>query len=165
MVWKSKYKRQEKYYYKNRGDGKRNDYYKQWRVKNRERYNSYQLNYHKQYNKKQKEKFILEHKEEIERKKELKKIISKNKTKLRQKRYVNRKRGAIGSHTLEEWENLKKKYNNCCAKCGMQEPFTNQWYQFLTEDHITPVSKGGTNFIKNIQPLCHKCNCIKQDKT
>jgi 5-methylcytosine-specific restriction endonuclease McrA len=68
---------------------------------------------------------------------------------------------AIGKHTLKEWEQLKKKFNYCCAACGRQEPFTDLWYEKLTEDHIIPVSKGGTNYIDNIQPLCIICNCKK----
>jgi 5-methylcytosine-specific restriction endonuclease McrA len=70
-----------------------------------------------------------------------------------------------GLHTLEEWENLKKKHNYYCALCGRKEPFKNQKYLWLTEDHIIPISKkGATNFISNIQPLCMKCNIWKRDK-
>lgn len=89
---------------------------------------------------------------------------NEEKRNIRQKRYISRKRGAEGSHTLEEWNELKEKHNHCCVICGMQEPFTDQWYPWLTEDHIIPISKGGSNYIKNIQPLCHRCNCLKRDK-
>lgn len=76
----------------------------------------------------------------------------------------HKRRRATGSHSREDWEKLKAKYNHCCAICGMQEPFTEQQYQFLTEDHIVPVSKGGSNDIENIQPLCKSCNSRKHNK-
>lgn len=69
-----------------------------------------------------------------------------------------------GYHTLEEWENLKKKHNYICLSCKNKEPFTNLYYKFLTEDHIIPISKGGSNNIDNIQPLCHSCNSKKRNK-
>ena len=33
----------------------------------------------------------------------------------------------------------------------------------LTLDHKNPVIKGGTDDIKNIHVLCHRCNGIKSD--
>lgn len=74
---------------------------------------------------------------------------------LKANRYA-REKGALGSHTLKEWQELKAKYNYRCAFCGEQKP--------LTKDHIIPLSKGGTNYITNIQPLCRNCNSKKNNK-
>lgn len=73
---------------------------------------------------------------------------------LKARRYALEK-GAIGSHTLEEWDMLKNSYGNVCAFCGSNEK--------LTKDHIIPLSKGGSDFIENIQPLCRSCNSRKHN--
>lgn len=74
-------------------------------------------------------------------------------------RYKARKRKAEGSHTFGEWQLLKKQYGNICPACGRGEPKIK-----LTEDHIIPLSKGGSDFIENVQPLCVSCNTRKHTK-
>ncbi len=77
----------------------------------------------------------------------------------RTKRRRDRMRNAGGTHTLQEWEMLKKEYDYYCPACGKCEPKIK-----LTEDHIIPISKGGSDNIKNIQPLCGSCNIKKFNK-
>jgi len=67
-----------------------------------------------------------------------------------------RKKGAAGSHTLEEWKMLKLLHGNKCAICGEEKK--------LTKDHIIPLTRGGSNYIENIQPLCISCNSKKHTK-
>jgi len=67
-----------------------------------------------------------------------------------------RDENAEGSYTHKEWESLKKKFHNRCAFCCIMK--------ILTIDHVIPLSKGGSNYISNIQPLCINCNSRKHNK-
>lgn len=61
-----------------------------------------------------------------------------------------------GSHTFEDWCKVKALYNFTCPRCHRPEPIIT-----LSQDHIQPLSQGGTDNIDNIQPLCRSCNSIK----
>lgn len=71
---------------------------------------------------------------------------------LKARRYA-RERGALGSHTIEEWEALKAQHNYKCVGCGKEK--------VLTKDHKIPLSEGGNDYIENIQPMCRNCNSKK----
>ena len=58
-----------------------------------------------------------------------------------------------GTHTEEEWLEMKRFFNNICVKCGNSED--------IVKDHITPIYMGGSNGLDNIQPLCRSCNSSK----
>ena len=65
-----------------------------------------------------------------------------------------------GSHTKEQWEELKRNFNYTCPACKRSEPEIK-----LTRDHIKPLSNKGNDDIKNIQPLCNSCNAKKYTRT
>ena len=56
----------------------------------------------------------------------------------------------------EELLAMWRKINTECSFCGSTED--------LTVDHIIPVSRGGTNDLENLQPLCRSCNSYKKDR-
>lgn len=67
--------------------------------------------------------------------------------------------GNGGSFTAAEWEGIKEAHDYRCVKCHRREPDI-----ALTVDHIVPVSKGGTSYPFNLQPLCKPCNSRKHAK-
>src|SRR3990167_7540872 len=75
------------------------------------------------------------------------------------RRYRLRKSEADGSHAEDEWQVLKIQYNWTCPACNKKEPLIK-----LGRDHIIPLSRGGSNNIENIQPLCGSCNSKKRTK-
>ena len=75
---------------------------------------------------------------------------------VRRAREVN----ANGFFDPAEFLSLVERLENKCPGCGI-------WFESkdFTIDHIVPLSKGGTNFIQNIQPLCMRCNVRKNART
>lgn len=64
---------------------------------------------------------------------------------------------AEGRHTADDLKALLKQQKGRCGYCGKSIKTT------YTVDHIQPLSRGGTNWISNIQLLCLSCNTSKQD--
>jgi 5-methylcytosine-specific restriction endonuclease McrA len=82
---------------------------------------------------------------------------TKEKRKFYELQRYYRSKGAAGEFSEQEWLDVKKKYNYTCLMCNEKEPTIR-----LTVDHVIPLSKGGSNFISNIQPLCFCCNSKKR---
>lgn len=80
------------------------------------------------------------------------------KVKARTFRYRARKRDAEGSFTAADISNLLEYNNYACVYCGTD---LSSGYHL---DHIVPLTKGGSNRINNIQPLCGRCNHSKLAK-
>lgn len=70
--------------------------------------------------------------------------------------YVARKKAATGTHTGLERRALMASYLGLCAYCTARATCL---------DHVTPISRGGTNAIANLVPACRSCNSSKRDRT
>ena len=68
------------------------------------------------------------------------------------------RRGAQGAHTASEVAVLCKSQKGRCWHC--QKPLHGRY----EEDHLIPLSRGGTNFINNIVLTCTFCNRSKGNK-
>ena len=72
----------------------------------------------------------------------------------------------VGSHTEREWSDLLDTWNWRCFYCAepVQRNSPDPKHE-ATKDHMTPISRGGVNFIGNIVPACLRCNQLKGEKT
>jgi 5-methylcytosine-specific restriction endonuclease McrA len=80
--------------------------------------------------------------------------------------YSARKKAA-GHHTRKQFILLLSKFTSCpgCNRLWDDIPRSKGGKKFhITEDHIIPLLKGGSNNIDNIQPLCYQCNFKKSIK-
>ena len=73
------------------------------------------------------------------------------------------------SYTNEKLNIIYDKNNGRCWHCNKKLSFTN--YGMIGEkgawevDHSNPVSRGGTDYLRNLVPACIGCNRSKGDLT
>ncbi len=70
---------------------------------------------------------------------------------------ANRRRAAKGDFTAAAWIVLKSLFGHTCAYCRRR--FTR-----LEQDHVTPLTRGGTHSAGNIVPACRSCNAAKGNR-
>lgn len=63
---------------------------------------------------------------------------------------------AAGSYTLDEWRAVMDQYGHRCRMCACEGK--------MTVDHVIPLSKGGSNTVENLSPLCKPCNSRKNNR-
>lgn len=137
-VWSSQY-------YKDNTE-KKKEYSKWWQKENPDKVKER----NKRWEQRNPEKVAERHKRWSLQNPEKRRVISKNSN-------YKRKRSVSGKFTSDEWIELCGRYDNKCLCCGRQDAV-------LTVDHVIPISKGGSNIIDNIQPLCLSCNSKKHVK-
>lgn len=62
--------------------------------------------------------------------------------------------GGGGTVSTAQWQSLLTILGAVCLRCGETS--------LIQRDHIIPLSKGGVNHPTNLQPLCKRCNEVKQ---
>jgi 5-methylcytosine-specific restriction endonuclease McrA len=74
------------------------------------------------------------------------------------KRRARKAAAPVNDFTAAQWLEIQAAHDHRCAYCGKRAK------GHLTQDHITPLSKGGANTASNIVPACKSCNSRKRDK-
>ena len=103
-----------------------------------------------------KRRWHLAHPEEHARRSKQWRIDNPEKAREKDRRRRSLENHSEGSFTDAEWKSLCDSFGNVCLCCGSTET--------LEPDHVLPISKGGSSYISNIQPLCKSCNSSKCDK-
>jgi len=65
--------------------------------------------------------------------------------------------GIPGVLVVEEWLKMMEDQHGVCPRCKLE-------IDYFTVDHIVPLSRGGTNTMENVQPLCMECNSSKWNR-
>ena len=134
-------------------------YAQQWRKDHQEviqveKHQYYQS--HKAEKKLYNSKYRQAHLEELRKKESLYKATHPEVKQAAQKRRRARKHNApINDFTAAQWREMQAAYDHRCAYCHKRCKGK------LTQDHLEPLSKGGSHTKKNIVPACRACNSRK----
>jgi len=62
----------------------------------------------------------------------------------------------LATLTAAEWEAILEAADYACIYCGSTKQ--------ITQDHLTPISRGGNHTAENVAPACGPCNSSKGAK-
>jgi 5-methylcytosine-specific restriction endonuclease McrA len=119
------------------------EYKKRWAADNEEKVAASKLAYYER----EREEVIARSKKWAEENSER---VQQAKANNRRKRRAAR-HASHGNFTAEEFKELCERYGNKCLACGDAEAV-------LEADHVVPLTRGGSDEISNVQPLCGSCN-------
>jgi hypothetical protein len=71
------------------------------------------------------------------------------------------KNAPINDLTAQQWETIKAAYQYRCVYCPETCWRCQRRKHALTQDHVIPLSRGGSHTFQNIVPACKSCNCRK----
>lgn len=73
---------------------------------------------------------------------------------LSERKRARKAQAPINDFTTTQWKTMLEHYGHRCVYCGTKKAS-------LTQDHIQPLSKGGSHTLNNIVPACKSCNSRK----
>jgi len=77
--------------------------------------------------------------------------------KLQEQRRRARIARVLATLTSQEWEAILEAAGRACIYCGSRKQ--------ITQDHLTPIARGGNHTAENVAPACLSCNSSKGAKT
>lgn len=98
--------------------------------------------------------------EQLRREKDQEKYRAIDATK-RQRRAAAMEATQIKDLSAEQWEEIQAVFNWRCAYCPPNCWRCSQKKHKLHQDHITPLSEGGSHTLANVVPACKSCNSKK----
>lgn len=78
---------------------------------------------------------------------------------IRNRRRARKANAPVNDFTVKQWNELKESFGHRCAYCNKYCP------RELTQDHVVPISKGGSHTLSNIVPACRWCNTSKGNRS
>jgi predicted restriction endonuclease len=75
------------------------------------------------------------------------------------RRRAQRKNAPINTLTAQEWLLIQEHYDHRCIYCGKRRKGK------LTQEHVQPLSQGGSHHLQNIVPACLSCNSKRGNRT
>lgn len=86
--------------------------------------------------------------------------LDSNRFDAREKQQIRRERmrDCAGFHTQEDCPRILRLQDNRCYFCG------SSFLVSYERDHLTPISRGGSDWPSNIALVCKSCNSSKHDK-
>lgn len=100
--------------------------------------------------------YRITHREEIQAKTNAWRIAHpEQRAEQAQRRRARKANAPMNDFTAQQWRDMQAAYDHRCAYCGKRAK------GHLTQDHITPLSQGGSHTLSNIVPACQSCNSKK----
>jgi HNH endonuclease len=70
----------------------------------------------------------------------------------------------INDLSVAQWREIKVAYHHRCVYCPPDCKLCHKKAHKLTQDHVTPYTKNGSNTVWNVVPACLSCNSKKNNR-